>query len=225
MRNKILLIFFLLDTFIHLVLIPLKDTKSKKIGIYITKPLLMPLLALYYALNNQNINGLILGGILLGWVGDVTLMWPKNEKCFIVGLGSFLLGHILYIITFFKIAGDLSYFKPINYLVLIAYGAFFIGMLRYLKGSLGEMKIPVILYMTLILVMSFASFVLLFLPESTITNILTYKWLPFLGSLLFIASDSLLANQLFKKPFKNDQVLIMITYIFAQFCIAQAYMI
>jgi len=75
------------------------------------------------------------------------------------------------------------------------------------------MKVPVIVYLNVILIMSFASF----------TRIWALKglsfWLPFVGSIFFIASDSLLAFRNFKVKLLKGWASIMITYIFAQFLI------
>ncbi len=219
MSSLVFLILFLLDTAIHLAIIPIKDEKKQKKFTLLTKPLLMPFLALYYALGNPSINTLILVGVILGWVGDVTLIFPKIEACFLIGLASFLIGHVLYIVVFIQ-SIDFSTLPGTIYISLIGYVIFFVVVWRYLKGSLGEMKIPVLVYMTLILTMSFFSLGVMLSPAADgVSN----TWLPFVGSLLFIASDTMLANQLFKEPFKNDQMHIMWTYIFAQFCIAQAF--
>ncbi len=44
----------------------------------------------------------LLVGLLLCWCGDVFLI-PASDKSFLFGLGSFLLGHLLYAISFLQL--------------------------------------------------------------------------------------------------------------------------
>src|SRR4030095_456266 len=72
---------------------------------YITKPLLMPLLIIYFlAETNSFISSLekwIILALIFSWAGDVLLMFEsKNENFFTFGLVAFLLAHIFYIIFF-----------------------------------------------------------------------------------------------------------------------------
>jgi uncharacterized membrane protein YhhN len=83
------------------------------------------------------------------------------------------------------------------------------------------MTLPVAVYMALILIMSFAALMVGFSANTTPVKT---PWLLFVASICFIASDFLLANQLFRKPFKFDQSIFMITYLVAQVLIAQAYL-
>lgn len=222
--STVFLVLFILMSVIHTIGEFLEEGPKIKVRT-ITKPFLLPLVIAYYliACSEKSITPvtLIVIGLALGFVGDVVLMKPKVQILFMIGLGSFLIGHILYIIEFFKAIGDLGNVQPVAYLSLLVYGAFFYIMIRYLKADLKEMLPPVLVYMILILTMSFASFALMF---SSTTGAIITPWIAFVGSLNFIASDSLLANQLFKKPFKYDQSIIMVTYLIAQLCIAQAYL-
>jgi uncharacterized membrane protein YhhN len=215
------LVLFLIDTVIHVLgIFHPKEEMVKKITL-ITKPLLMPLLLLYYAVGNPAINWLVFIGIFLGWIGDVTLIFPENEKCFLIGLGSFLIGHLLYIIAYFQATSGFATTPAWFYVTIVIYAVLVVLLFNFFKADLKDMKIPVAIYLGLIMTMSFAA---LNIGVSTEIGPITQRWIPFFGSLLFILSDFLLANQLFKKKFKFDQVIIMVTYIFAQFCIAVAFM-
>ena len=77
-------------------------------------------------------------GLFFSWFGDVFLLFP--EKKFIHGLISFLLAHICYIIAF-SVGIEVKSFLYI--IPLIIYGT---TMFFYLKKDLGELKIPVIVY-------------------------------------------------------------------------------
>jgi hypothetical protein len=64
---------------------------------YITKPFIMPLLAVYYVLAARQVNWWLFAGIIGGFGGDFFLMIPdpgKTRKWFRLGLISFLSGHI-----------------------------------------------------------------------------------------------------------------------------------
>ena len=75
--------------------------QNKKIE-YATKPILMPLLIIYYIfmLNFIGIDWLIVLALIGGWWGDIFLMWEDDEKKFMLGMVAFLIGHIFYIISF-----------------------------------------------------------------------------------------------------------------------------
>jgi len=75
------------------------------------------------------------------------------------------------------------------------------------------MKVPVIVYLNVILIMSFASFSRIWALKGLLF------WLPFVGSIFFIASDSLLAFRNFKVKLSRGWASIMITYILAQLLI------
>lgn len=222
--DTLFLVLFIIFSLIHVFGEYLSSEVKIKIR-FITKPFLLPLLVIYYILNGIEqgiiLVPLIIVGLILGFVGDVVLLKPNVQKLFMIGLGSFLIGHILYIIAFFQASNGLVGVPWFVYLAILGYFAFFIFAFGFLKKFLKEMTIPVVIYMSLILIMSFAGFSLIFAPS---TGDVKTPWLIFVGSLCFIASDFMLANQLFKKPFKFDQAYIMITYLLAQFCIAQAYL-
>ncbi len=220
----VFLVLFVVLSAIHLVGEFLREELKVKVRT-ITKPFLLPLVVAYYLsatlTAGQDPVYLIVVGLILGFIGDVVLLKPKVEILFMIGLGSFLLGHILYIVAFLQASSWLAGVPAWVYLGILGFAAFFFFAFRYLKDSLEDMKIPVVVYMTIILVMSFAGLALMFAPT---TGRVQTPWLIFFGSINFIASDFLLANQLFKKSFKYDQALIMVTYLIAQFCIAQAYL-
>jgi uncharacterized membrane protein YhhN len=200
----------------------LKNPLKTKIR-HITKPFLMPLLVAAYLTAASflvcDLNWLIIVGILLGCVGDIVLMWPKKQICFMIGLVSFLVGHILYVIAFFQAVAPFGDFPWVLILIGALYLVAFVVILKFFAPYLKEMKPAVAVYMIIILVMSFSSIMVMLSP--TACPFIQPIWL-FIGSLCFIASDFLLANQSFRKPFKYDQVIIMLTYLAAQFFIVFA---
>jgi len=78
---------------------------------------------------------------------------------------------------------------------------------------LGKLKILGTMYMGTILAMSFIS-LLIMVQNFNIKTILI-----FIGTIIFIISDSLLALDTFKRKVAHSGVFIMVTYIIAQYLI------
>ncbi|SCF65236.1 YhhN-like protein [Streptomyces sp. Ncost-T6T-2b] len=69
----------------------------------VAKPLLMPLLAGYAALRGAP--RLLVAALLFGWGGDVFLL-ADNDLAFLVGMGSFAVGHVCYLTLFGRGRGE-----------------------------------------------------------------------------------------------------------------------
>jgi uncharacterized membrane protein YhhN len=101
-----------------------------------------------------------------------------------LGLAAFLVGHLVYIPLFLERAGaPPTWFWPAAGAVGAAAGL----MLRALWGSLGKLRIPVVVYVLAIVGMVVSS---LLLP--------TRAWPTTVGALAFMASDAILSFDLFK---------------------------
>ncbi|MBI4851373.1 MAG: lysoplasmalogenase [Acidobacteria bacterium] len=179
---------------------------------YIFKPLTMVfvlLMAIYlstFSINNDY-NYLIIIGLIFSLVGDIFLMLPKDK--FVAGLVSFLIAHIFYIIAF-TLTGITSF--SLFYLIpFLLYGTI---LFNHLLPFLKEMKIPVAIYATVLLIMGWQAFSrwIDFAPPSSLVA--------FIGALFFMASDSILALDRFKGSVKSAQFYFMSTYFFAQWLIA-----
>jgi uncharacterized membrane protein YhhN len=169
---------------------------------------LVPLVLAVYIFGADKILPTIVLALVFAWLGDVLLVKISNPLCFKLGLASFLIGHIFYIITMF------SYAQPFNIIVLIisVIAAVCYGIISFkMVQPSNEMKIPVIAYETIILIM--AIFALqLFLTQGGLFGAFVFA-----GSLCFVASDTMLALVTFRK--KPLYVYVMITYIAAQLLI------
>jgi len=188
--------------------------------IYITKPLMMPLLALYYAISSLQMNKfdwLIVAALLAGCAGDTFLMLKGNENYFLLGMVSFLLGHVFYIISFiFTMGTEIVLMLIAGPLLLIPVILILYFTFPKYKDNLGDYKIPVYVYMGAILLMHvFAILRGTQYPLYCSCFILTY-----IGSILFIFSDSLIAVDKFgEKKIRRVRSYIMETYILGQFLI------
>ncbi len=187
---------------------------------FVTKPLLMPLLALavYASGTHSKERNIVLIAIFFSFLGDSFLLFDYiNPLYFIFGLVSFLLTHILYIVYFLGIKPvqpSLLKQYPWITLLVLAYG---FGLVYFLFPKLGELKIPVIVYATVICSMLLCSFHIF---RRVNTNA---GWLFIGGALLFVLSDSLLAINKFNAAFPSASFLIMFTYCVAQYFIAKGF--
>ena len=185
----------------------------------ISKPFLVPLIIALYILpsliGGGSPRGFILTlviGLALGWLGDVLLM---KQELFLLGLLSFLAGHILYIITFAREI-RLSGTSWLLLLVIVPYIFVVWFVKKNLLPFLPDRKLApaIVIYMTVIITMSVCAF-LRFSTRSFLPAFLTFS-----GSALFVVSDLILAFHTFKRDRGNGEAaLIMITYIPAQLLI------
>lgn len=185
----LLLVFLLAD----LVLIA---TQKESLRFY-TKTLLIPLLIVLYVGIEKYLktDKFFVLGLIFSFLGDVFLLFNNG---FILGLGSFLIAHCLYIFCFWRMRSIAV--KWYYLLAIMGYAlCFFVWLLPYL----GDLKIPVFVYTSAISAMLFFA-------------IRTHnRWL-LLGALSFVVSDSLLAVNQFVYEAVVLQLGVMVTYILAQ---------
>ena len=188
---------------------------------YFFKPLLIPVLAIYFILQtNIIVTGLkkwILLALFFSWAGDVLLMFePKDKIFFLLGLSSFLLAHVFYIVFFHfvrireKVRGN-----PFLLVVVVIYYA---ALITLLSPYLADMRIPVMIYGIVISFMFMLAMHMLFINSKA-----AGKWMMF-GALLFVISDSVLAINKFYQSFEMAGIIIMLTYGLAQLFIVEGAM-
>lgn len=174
---------------------------------YIFKPLTMAAIIAAAFLNSSSpmsfYQKAILVGLILSTVGDVFLI--DQKRFFVHGLVSFLLGHFCYIAALWTAPHLPSGIFYLIYIVLF---------LTILWRGLGKLKIPVVVYALTLAAMSWLALSRYFAAGDDKT---LYA---FLGSISFLASDSLLAYNKFKTPFSLAQPFILSTYFLAQWLIA-----
>lgn len=180
-----------------------------------TKPLLMPVLLFYVykkSIGNTTLKVLLLCvAILFSWFGDVVLMYQSNDVYFITGIGLFLVAQITYTVVLRKAAYQTPTINFIKSLPFIAYGA----ILFYILLPAGDFTIPIIIYGLVILAMMISAF-----SRKDRTAYKSYL-LAFMGSILFVVSDSILAINAFKIPIPYARTFIMSTYCAAQYLLAE----
>ena len=149
-------------------------------------------------------------GLALSLGGDVALMF-KSRPAFLIGLVLFLLAHVVYSIAF-TLPNGFRTADIITGAVLLGVGT---AIFLYLRGGLGSMKVPVILYILIICFMVNRAVSTFFGDTFTTTQ----AWLISLGSVLFMFSDIVLAVNRFHHPIKAHR-LSLLPYYLGQLLIA-----
>ena len=154
-------------------------------------------------------------GLIFALLGDVLLMFVwKDQSYFTYGLMAFMLCHIFYTRAFyldFKSKPELD--KKGARIAIIGCAILSIGFYFFIRPHLGEMKLPVMAYIFVISLMTMmACFRNLRVNASSFNLILT-------GALFFLLSDGLIAYDKFVKGFDFSGLLIIATYMIAQYLI------
>lgn len=213
--SNVILVIFAMCAALDIAASIKKDIKYKRIF----KPVLMPLLICFYVLSvGEAANIAVIAALAFGCLGDSFLL-GKSEKCFTLGLGSFLAGHICYIIALVPRIGIENFFSVV--LVLMASVAAYIVYACVICGHLlpsvdKQTKPAVMAYIVVILAMSFIA-ELVCISEPGLNTVLTL-----IGSFFFIVSDSVLAFEEFKG---ESGKAVMPTYVAAQLLIVLGFVI
>ncbi|MCD6476090.1 MAG: lysoplasmalogenase [Anaerolineaceae bacterium] len=156
-------------------------------------------------------------GLFFGLLGDVFLLFP-GRKWFLLGLVSFLIGHLLYILGFNLGSLEVNTLKSILMLLPVFAMAFFFFHIL-IPNVDKNMKLPVIAYGVIILTMFYSALLTLISPYWSTTASL----LATMGALFFVLSDGMLAWDRFVAP--KTKGWVTVTYHLAQFAIAGAALI
>jgi uncharacterized membrane protein YhhN len=151
--------------------------------------------------------------LVCSWGGDIMLT-KKSSVLFKAGIAFFMLTHIMYFVVFIRAGNGFIFEKPVFFIPLILYEVILIS---YLFNHLERMKIPVIVYSSVIIIM-LASAINRY-GSVTGKSFSMVLW----GAILFVISDSALAINKLKQPFRLYQLVVMLTYITAQFLIVEGY--
>ncbi len=189
------------------------EYQPKRTLVYIFKPL-TTLLIIWMALTGPIAvppvyKWLIITGLIFCLGGDVFLMLPA--KYFIIGLVSFLVGHLLYIAAFVSDGGF-----HLAWGWLIPFALYGIVYYRVLAPGLGKLRGPVIVYILAILTMAWQAWG----RWSAVPG--TGALLAAIGAALFVVSDSILAYDRFRQKFWAARIIVLTTYWAAQWLIASS---
>lgn len=185
---------------------------------YAIKPMIVIFL-LGYLVSHGGINGRfkkrLALGLIFGLIGDTLLMFTHvAESFFLLGLSAFLLGHLFYISAFY--VDYRSNYQSANYVLrtsAIVFGIVYLITSYVLSPYLKEMQIPVLVYGFVITVMVIAA-----ASRYGKVNSLSFYYI-FIGAVLFLISDAILAYHKFVTDFTYSGFVIMATYMAAQYLI------
>ncbi|OCC12140.1 lysoplasmalogenase [Streptomyces sp. PTY087I2] len=165
----------------------------------VAKPLLMPLLAGYAALRGAP--RLLVAALLFGWGGDVFLL-ADNDLAFLVGMGSFAVGHVCYLTLFGR--GEGPGRGPAPLATGAGYAVVLVVFLVLIWPDLpADLRIPLTGYSLLLTAMAWRAGV--FGPYAAA------------GGALFLLSDALIATGIAEWPqAPAPDFWVMLTYIAAQ---------
>lgn len=152
----------------------------------------------------------VIAGLAFSALGDFILDYDRINW-FIFGLGAFFIAHICYLLSLKPFHSKL--FKEQRGLVTLGYVAYGIAMFALLSGGLGELFIPVLGYMS----------ILLFMAIATLVSKKSNNWL-ILGGISFVFSDSLLGFDKFYLTIPHVHIAIMISYYFAQYALLRGFL-
>lgn len=176
----------------------------------ITKCLLMPLLAVNYAVFAAVFSPYVLTAILCGFAGDLVLLFRPRHWAFPAGITAFAAGHVFYIFSLLSALPRIPawYWFAILGAVSLAVAA---TLIRHIwKGLPKKLRAPSFAYMLLIGAM--ASCALLY----GFSGATRFSFLAAFGGLLFVFSDATLSIDAFHHTVKYRNVVVMSTYIAAQ---------
>ena len=147
----------------------------------------------------------VVAGLICSMVGDVCLLVPDR---FVSGLASFLVAHLFYIAAFAAGPQAVTLLAP-----FAAVGAMLAGTLW---RRAGELRWPVVAYVTVISVMGWQAAQRAAAPLTPEPSGI----LALVGALTFMTSDGLLAFERFVRRFRGADAAVMATYYGAQALIA-----
>jgi uncharacterized membrane protein YhhN len=178
--------------------------------LYVFKPFILLALLFLYKMSVSETNKWYSTALIFSFFGDVFLMY-SGQLPFKIGLISFLIAHILFIKIVIHRIKKVSFSNILT--AIIPFGIFLSVLIFTLKDTLGELLVPVTIYGFTI-----SMFGVVALINYVETKSAKSIWM-LIGAIVFMISDALLAINKFYLPKEIFGVLIMGTYIIAQYLI------
>lgn len=168
----------------------------------LAKGLLMPsLLAWVVIALGQAAPRLLVAGLVFATVGDVGLMF---DATFLLGMAGFLAMQVCYVLGFLRL-GAWPAVRG-RWTIAAGYLAFWVAANAVLGPRLGELQVPILVYSLALCTMA------------TVAAGLGRRI--GIGGLLFLVSDMLIGVHLADLGFPGRGVVVMVTYLAAQYLIA-----
>lgn len=164
---------------------------------------------LLLALWNGGSNWLVVLALLFSAVGDIALALD-GERFFVVGLGSFLIGHLFYIAAFWQNPA----LQPLSLLPMMVILLLGVVVTWQLWPRLGKLRLPVLLYILVSMGMGMSA-----------SLQRPFSWLAVLGAITFMLSDTGIAVDKFLRPFPHRDFWVMSSYYLAQLLITLGFVL
>jgi uncharacterized membrane protein YhhN len=167
----------------------------------ITKPLttlLIIALAITLKSSHPDARWLVVAGLVFCLVGDVMLMSAVDN--FVGGLGSFLIGHVLFGFAVFR--------RPHGH---IALAGLVLIPLAVVVGTFGPAIVKGARQRAVALGIAVTAYLVVIASMAVLVTLTGSPW-AIIGAAFFVISDTLLGYDLFAKPFASARVAIMVTY-------------
>ncbi|MBB6677774.1 lysoplasmalogenase [Cohnella lubricantis] len=189
---------------LYIFVIPSEPEGVKLVFKLIPMALLLAYACLLCLPSRQPQHVLLLLGLFFCMCGDGLMRW------FIAGLSAFLVGHLFYATSFLRRL-RFSWLRAASILPIGLFAGYMGQRLVQALQDSGQPELiaPVIVYVTAISVMAWSA-------------IMTANLYAAAGSLLFLASDGILAWNMFISGISRSDIWIMTTYYAAQFLIASS---
>lgn len=188
----------LISAIIAIVFIQRGDTNLYAVFKALTTALIISIAFFIYDTSSSDYSAIMIVALLFSLIGDVFLV---KKEYFLYGLSAFLIAHVCFILGFISFHGFDWSIIPLIPLVIIA-GIYY----NYLGKDLAKYSIPVLVYITVIVVMNWQAINLAISIGDSMFLVIA------IASILFSLSDAILAYNKFKKPFRFAGVWILSTY-------------
>jgi uncharacterized membrane protein YhhN len=179
--------------------------RSKYVGsmrmLYVFKPLttLLILTVAWLAGSGSTYADLVFAGLVFCLAGDVFLMLPSDR--FLAGLSSFFIAHLFFVAAFcLNRSPGLSW--SIAALLFLAG----VGIWLSLSSHVGNLKVAVLAYMTVILIMTWQAW------ERWMDVKTTLSLMAGIGATIFTFSDLILAVNRFRKNIRHADAIVLTAY-------------
>ncbi len=199
------------------------EMRDLHVLVYVCKPLMMVILSSWFYFSSRRVGDrftlLVQVGLFFSLVGDIALMLQHVDQFyFLIGLGAFLIAQLCYMLAFAQNVADVGggqglLVSSLLAGLVIAYSAAFGSML--LEKVDENVLTPVGVYAVAITLMGIAA--ALRFGRTYLASFL----LVFVGAVLFIVSDSILATSRFVRPVDHASWSVVLTYAIAQYLIAR----
>lgn len=187
---------------------------------YFTKPLItfsLMFFIRYIVKRRGRFANKVIKGLFFSLIGDVLLMFTHiHEFYFLGGLVAFSIAHLFYMAAFYIDSSSAIKIDRKRYILptFMVFGFFCLSYYYLLQPYLGQMRIPVLVYSFIITLMGITAAL-----RYGRTNLKSFNWV-LMGAIFFIISDAILAYNKFVERLEIGELLVMATYMVAQYLIA-----